>query len=57
MYVHVISVCLSIDIIWVINNSPAFAGSSGIRAGWGIEINGIFEAEKPPASAGPQSGW
>ncbi len=32
------------------------AGLSGIRAGWGIEINGRFEAERPPASAGPPSG-
>ena len=32
--------------------SMAFAGPSGIRAGWGIEINGRFEAERPPASSG-----
>ena len=31
----------------------ALAGPSGIRAGWGIEINGRFEAESPPASARP----
>ena len=31
----------------------ALAGPSGIRAGWGIEINGKFEVESPPASAGP----
>ena len=38
--------------------SLAFAGPSGIRARWGIEINGRFEAERPPASAGPPSdGW
>ena len=30
---------------------PALAGPSGILAGWGIEINGRFEAEMPPASA------
>ena len=35
--------------------SPAFAGLSGIRAGWGIEINGRFEAERLPVSAGPPS--
>ena len=27
----------------------------GIRAGWGIEINGKFEAERPPSSVGPPS--
>ena len=37
--------------------SLALAGPSGIRAGWGIEINGRFEAERSPASAGPPSGW
>ena len=35
---------------------PIFAGPSGIRAGWGIEINGRFEAERPPALAGPPLG-
>ena len=35
---------------------PALAGPSGIRAGWGIEINGRFEAERPLTSAGPLSG-
>ena len=35
---------------------PAFAGPSGIRAGWGIETNGRFEAERPSALAGPPSG-
>ena len=34
---------------------PALAGPSGIRAGWGIEINGRFEAERPPALNGPPS--
>ena len=38
-----------------IETSLAFAGPSGIRAGWGIEINGRFEAERPPASAEPPS--
>ena len=38
------------------NTSLALAGPSGIRAGWGIEINGRFEAERPPPSAGPPSG-
>ena len=32
------------------------AGPSGIRVGWGIETNGIFEAERPPTSVGPPSG-
>ena len=41
--------------IRTINTSPAFVRLSGIRAGWGIEINGRFEAERPPASAGPPS--
>ena len=45
--------CL-IDITY--NTSLALAGPSGIRAGWGIEINGIFEAKRPPISAGPPSG-
>ena len=31
------------------------AGPSGIRAGWAIEFNGRFEAERPPSSAGPPS--
>ena len=35
---------------------PAFAGPSGIRVEWGIEINGRFEAERPPASVGPPLG-
>ena len=35
---------------------PGFAESFGIRARWGIEINGRFEAERPPVSAGPSSG-
>ena len=26
----------------------ALTGPAGIRAGWGIEINGSFEAERPP---------
>ena len=34
----------------------AFAGPSGIHAGWDIETNGRFEAERPPTSAGPHSG-
>ena len=38
------------------DTSLAFAGPSGIRAGWGIETNGKFEAERPPASIGPPSG-
>ena len=33
----------------------AFAGPSDIRVGWGIEINGRFEVERLPASAGPPS--
>ena len=37
------------------NTYLAFAGSSDIRVGWGIEVNGRFEAERPPASAGPPS--
>ena len=37
--------------------SPALDGPSGIRAGWGIKINSRFEAERPPALAGPLSGW
>ena len=36
--------------------SPAFTGPSGIRAGWGIETNGRFDAEKLPALAMPPSG-
>ena len=32
------------------------AGPSGIRLGWGIEINGRFEPERPPTSVGPPSG-
>ena len=32
------------------------AGPSGIRAGWGIETKGRFEAERPPTSVGPPSG-
>ena len=39
-----------------LDTNLAFAGSSGILAGWGIEISGRFEAERPPASAGPPSG-
>ena len=39
-----------------INTSLAFAGPSGIRIRWGIEINGRFEAERPPALAGLPSG-
>ena len=31
-------------------------GPSGICVGWGIEINGRFEAERPPTSVGPPSG-
>ena len=38
------------------NTYLALAGQFGIRAGWGIEINGRFEAEKPSASVGPPSG-
>ena len=34
------------------NTYMAFAGPSGIRAGWGIEISGRFEAARPPASVG-----
>ena len=34
----------------------ALAGPSGICAGLGIEINGKFKAERPPASAGPPLG-
>ena len=34
-----------------------FAGPSGIHVGLGIEMNGRFEAERPPASAGPPLGW
>ena len=37
-------------------NSPAFAGPSGIRVGWGIDINGRYETESPPTSVGPPSG-
>ena len=36
--------------------SPALAGPSGIRAGWGIEINDRFEAERSPSSAVASSG-
>ena len=32
------------------------AGPSGIRAGWAIEFNDRFEAERPPASAEPPLG-
>ena len=32
------------------------AGPSGIRVGWGIEMHGRFEAERPPTSVGPPSG-
>ena len=32
------------------------AGPSGICAGWAIEINGRFEADRPQVSAGPPSG-
>ena len=39
--------------VWVLTN---IAGPSGIRAGWGIETNGRFVAERPSASAGPPSG-
>ena len=40
------------------DTSPVFAGTSGIRAGWGIEINGRFEAESPPSSFGWATfGW
>ena len=36
---------------------PGFlAVLSDIRAGWCTEINGKFEAERPPVSAGPHSG-
>ena len=35
-----------------LDTSPAFAGLSGIRVGWGIEINGRFVAERPPALVG-----
>ena len=38
------------------NTSQALAGPSGIRARWGIETNGRFEAEKTLASAGPPLG-
>ena len=34
----------------------ALAGPSGIRARWGIKINGRFEAEMPLTLAGPPSG-
>ena len=35
-----------------------FAGPSGIRVGWGIEINDRFQTEMPPASVGlPSGGW
>ena len=34
---------------------PGFCWPSGLRVGWGIEINGRFEAERPPTSAGPPS--
>ena len=30
----------------------ALAGPAGIRVGWSIVINGRFEAERPPTSAG-----
>ena len=36
--------------------SLALAGPSGIRAGWGIEINGRYEAKRLPVSAGLPSG-
>ena len=36
-----------------ISTFPVFAGPSGIRAGCDIENNGRFEAERPPALAGP----
>ena len=37
--------------------SPVFDGPSGIHVGYGIEINGRFEAERPPTSAGlPSAG-
>ena len=36
--------------------SPALARPSDILTGWSIEINGIFEAERPPTSAGSPSG-
>ena len=35
-----------------ITSSGFIAGPSGIRAGWVIEINGRFEAKRPPALAG-----
>ena len=38
------------------NTSPAFAGPSGIRARWSIEIKGRFKAERPPVSPGPPLG-
>ena len=37
------------------DTSLALAGLYGIHAGWGIEINGRFEAERPPALAGSAS--
>ena len=45
------SICCSSNIKYTsykcIYTSPGFAGLSGIRAGWGIKINGRFEAERP----------
>ena len=35
-----------------IDISLALAGPSGIRAGWGIEINGRFDAKRPPPLGG-----
>ena len=39
-----------------IDISLPFTGPSGIRAWWGIEINGRFAAEMPPGSGGSPSG-
>ena len=45
-----------LSILLITDRFPGLlAGSSGIRDGWVIEINGRFEAERPPASAGPPS--
>ena len=43
-------------VVLIIASTGLLAGPSGIRVGWVIEINGRFEAERPPASAGPPLG-
>ena len=44
-------------ITYHLDHFPGFlAGPSGISTEWVVEINGRFEAERPPNSAGPPSG-